>query len=45
MGQLLRSVSRTELIDIIREEMLGLPKRPSGAKQQAKPSAARRKKT
>jgi len=38
------SVSRAELIEMIREEMLALPKLPRGTKQRSKPTAARRKK-
>jgi len=44
VSKIFGSVSRTELIDMVREEMLRLPVLPRNTKQRAKATAARKKK-
>ena len=44
VSKMFGSVSRAEIIDMIREEMLALPELPRDPKQRSKATAARQKK-
>jgi len=44
VSKIFGSLSRADLVAMVREEMLGLPELPRDTKQRANPTAARQKK-